>query len=73
MYGMQASPYQAVVVQPVVPAAAYPNANTVAVQLRSVPAPPPQPGDPMPRIRIPGYEVPQMAAADGFRPRSAMR
>jgi hypothetical protein len=39
----------------------------------AVPPPSPQPGDPMPRIRIPGYEVPQTASADGFRPRSAMR
>jgi hypothetical protein len=70
MYGMQASPYQAVVVQPV----AQPTApNTVAVQLRSVPAPPAQPGDPMPRIRFPGYEVPQTAAADGFKPRTTMQ
>jgi hypothetical protein len=73
MYGMQASPYQAVVVQPVAPAAAFPSSNTVAVQLRSVPPPPPQLGNPMPRIRIPGYEVPPTAVADGFRPRTAMR
>jgi hypothetical protein len=47
--------------------------NAMAVQLRAVPSPPPQPGDPIPRVRIPGYEVPQTAAADGFRPRSSMR
>jgi hypothetical protein len=46
--------------------------NVMAVQLRAVP-PPPQPGDPLPRVRIPGYEVPQTATADGFRPRSSMR
>ena len=46
--------------------------NAMAVQLRAVP-PPPQPGDPLPRVRIPGYEVPQTATADGFRPRSSMR
>jgi hypothetical protein len=46
--------------------------NAMAVQLRAVPSPP-QPGDPMPRIRVPGYEVPQTAANDGFRPRSSMR
>jgi hypothetical protein len=46
--------------------------NPVAVNLRAI-ASPPQPGDPMPRVRIPGYEVPQTANADGFRPRSAMR
>lgn len=47
--------------------------NAMAVQLRAVPSPPPQPGDPLPRVRIPGYEVPQTATADGFRPRSSMR
>lgn len=47
--------------------------NTMAVDLRSVPSPAPQPGDPMPRVRIPGYEVPQTATADGFRPRTSMR
>lgn len=51
---------------------AYPT-NPMAVQLRAVASPPPTPGDPMPRIRIPGYEVPQTATADGFRPRSSMR
>lgn len=47
--------------------------NTMAVDMRSVPSPAPQPGDPMPRVRIPGYEVPQTANADGFRPRTSMR
>lgn len=47
--------------------------NTMAVDLRSVPSPAPQPGDPMPRVRIPGYEVPQTTNTDGFRPRTSMR
>jgi hypothetical protein len=47
-------------------------AYPMAVTLRAVPAPP-QPGAPMPRVRIPGYEVQQTAMADGFRPRSSMR
>jgi hypothetical protein len=47
--------------------------NSMAVQLRAVPSSPPQPGDPVPRIRMPGYEVPQTATTDGFRPRSSMR
>jgi len=46
-------------------------ANSMAVETRAVPSPA-QPGDPNPRIRIPGYEVPQVAA-DGFRPRTSMR
>lgn len=46
--------------------------SAMAVQMRSVPSPP-LPGDPNPRIRIPGYEVPQTAAADGFRARTSMR
>jgi hypothetical protein len=83
MYGMQASSYQPVITQPVnVPpppayvalqSPTYAPTNAVAVQLRSVPSPPPQPGNPMPRIRIPGYEAPQTASPDGFRPRSPMR
>jgi hypothetical protein len=52
------------------PVAAAP--HMMAVQLRSVPSPP-QPGSAMPRIRIPGYQAPQVATADGFRPRSSMR
>lgn len=47
--------------------------NPMAAQLRAVPSPPPQPGDPMPRIRMPGYEVQQANADDGFRPRTSMR
>lgn len=47
-------------------------ANAMAVQMRAVPSPA-QPGDPNPRIRIPGYEVPQTATADGFRARTSMR
>jgi hypothetical protein len=61
------------IVQPYyTPTAPVVSANPVAVNLRAV-ASPPQPGDPMPRVRIPGYEVSQTANADGFRPRSAMR
>jgi hypothetical protein len=80
MYGMQASPYHPVVAQPVTPPpnvvaqsqyATQPT-NVMPVQLRAVPSPA-QPGDPNPRIRIPGYDFPQTAAADGFRPRSTMR
>lgn len=83
MYGVQPSPYQPVGAQPImipappanlmVEAPVAMSTNPMAVQLRAVPSPPPQPGDPMPRIRIPGYEVPQTATADGFRPRSSMR
>ena len=47
-------------------------ANPVPVQLRSVPSPP-QPGDPNPRIRIPGYAGQQTGTADGFRPRTSMQ
>jgi hypothetical protein len=46
--------------------------NQMAVELRAVPSPP-QPGDPTPRIRIPGYDVPETASADGFRARTSMR
>lgn len=46
--------------------------NPMAAQLRAVSSPP-QPGDPMPRIRVPGYEVQQANADDGFRPRTSMR
>ncbi|MCC7473791.1 MAG: hypothetical protein IT425_00220 [Pirellulales bacterium] len=46
--------------------------NPMAVQLRAVPSPSPQPGDPAPRVRFPTYDVPQ-SANDGFRPRSTMR
>ena len=57
---------------PLVQPAIAPPTNMMAVQMRAVPSPP-QPGDPAPRIRIPGYAVPQTAAADGFRARSSMR
>lgn len=46
-------------------------ANTVAATLRAVESPP-QPGDPMPRVRMPGY-VASQASADGFRPRTSMQ
>jgi hypothetical protein len=46
--------------------------NPMAVDLRAVTSPP-QPGDPMPRVRVPGYDTPEMASADGFRPRASMR
>jgi hypothetical protein len=45
--------------------------NTVAATLRAVDSPP-QPGDPMPRVRMPGY-VASQASADGFRPRTSMQ
>jgi hypothetical protein len=45
--------------------------NTVAATLRAVDSPP-QPGDPMPRVRMPGY-VASSASADGFRPRTSMQ
>jgi hypothetical protein len=47
--------------------------NPMAVQLRAVPSPPPQPGDPVPRIRMPGYDVPETAASDDFHARTSMR
>jgi hypothetical protein len=48
-------------------------ANAMAVSLRAVPSPA-QPGDTMPRVRVPGYDdTPEMASADGFRPRASMR
>ena len=71
-----ATPPQLAAGQPVfspAPIQLAPPTNTMAVQLRAVPSPPPEPGDPNPRIRIPGYDVPETAAADGFRPRSTMR
>jgi hypothetical protein len=46
-------------------------ANTMAATLRPVDSPP-QPGDPMPRVRMPAYEASQ-ASADGFRPRTSMQ
>lgn len=47
--------------------------NAMPVEMRAVPSPPPQPGDPLPRVRVPSYAVPQTATADGFRPRTSMR
>lgn len=47
--------------------------NVMPVEIRAVPSPPPQPGDPLPRVRVPSYEVPQTATSDGFRPRTSMR
>jgi hypothetical protein len=49
--------------------------NTQNVQLRAV-ASPPAVGEPVPRIRFPGYTATaqnESAAMDGFRPRSSMR
>jgi hypothetical protein len=46
-------------------------ASTMTATLRAVDSPP-QPGDPMPRVRMPGYEASQ-ASADGFRPRTSMQ
>ena len=43
--------------------------NTVAATLQAVP---PQPGDPMPRVRVPGY-MGTTVAGDGFRPRTSMQ
>jgi hypothetical protein len=50
-------------------------ANSQNVQLRAVASPPPAPGEPMPRIRFPGYTTTaqNVSAADGFRPRSSMK
>jgi hypothetical protein len=50
---------------PVIPA------NAMAATLRAVEAPA-QPGDPMPRVRMPGYVASQVSA-DGFRPRTNMQ
>jgi len=48
--------------------------NSMGVTLRAVPSPPPQPGDPTPRIRMPGYlEPPALSSPDGFRPRTSMQ
>jgi hypothetical protein len=46
--------------------------NPMAVELRALPSPP-QPGDPIPRVRIPGYDVPETAANDNFHARTSMR
>ncbi len=48
-------------------------ANSIGVTLRAVASPAPQPGDPMPRIRIPDYPAPPQVTADGFRPRTSMQ
>jgi hypothetical protein len=45
--------------------------NTMAATLRAVESPA-QPGDPMPRVRMPGY-VASQTGADGFRPRTSMQ
>jgi hypothetical protein len=45
--------------------------NTIAATLRAVESPA-QPGDPIPRIRMPGYVASQVSA-DGFRPRTSMQ
>jgi hypothetical protein len=45
--------------------------NTMAATLRAVESPA-QPGDPMPRVRMPGYVASQVSA-DGFRPRTSMQ
>jgi hypothetical protein len=60
---------------PVYPLAQTPQsipANPMAVSLRAVPSPA-QPGDPMPRVRVPGYDVPETAANDSFRARTSMQ
>ncbi len=45
--------------------------NTMAATLRAVESPA-QPGDPIPRVRMPGY-VASQTSADGFRPRTSMQ
>jgi hypothetical protein len=45
--------------------------NSVGATLRAVA--PPEPGDPLPRVRIPGYVSPEIATTDGFRPRTSMQ
>jgi hypothetical protein len=68
---------QAVAVQPngaaptTLPAPPLVPVNTMAATLRAV-EPPAQPGDPMPRVRIPGYVASQVGV-DGFRPRTSMQ
>jgi hypothetical protein len=80
-YPQQANVVSSISPQPSMPAVpAYPMVqspitlptNPMAVDLRAI-ASPPQPGDPMPRVRVPGYDTPEMASADGFRPRASMR
>jgi hypothetical protein len=43
----------------------------MAATLRAVESPA-QPGDPIPRVRMPGYVASQVSA-DGFRPRTSMQ
>jgi hypothetical protein len=50
-----------------------PPTNPMGVTLRAVSPPSAQPGDPMPRVRMPGYIDQQASAADGFRPRTSMQ
>jgi hypothetical protein len=47
--------------------------RSMSVEMRAVPSPPPSPGDPMPRIRLPGYVETAQSSTDGFRPRSSMK
>jgi hypothetical protein len=50
-----------------------PLVSTMGATLREV-ASPAQPGDPMPRVRMPDYVSPQqITTADGFRPRTSMQ
>jgi hypothetical protein len=48
-----------------------PPMNAMPVTLRAVPSP--QPGDPIPRVRAPGYIGSQVTSTDGFRPRTSMQ
>jgi hypothetical protein len=59
-------------VYPLAPAPLSAPTNPMAVSLRAVPSPA-QPGDPMPRVRIPGYDVPETASNDSFRARTSMQ
>lgn len=71
-YAPQPVPAQQFNAMPSTPAAPQPiPPNTMAATLRAVEAPP-QPGDPMPRVRMPGY-VASQTSADGFRPRTSMQ
>jgi hypothetical protein len=47
--------------------------NSMSVEMRAIPSPPPVPGDPMPRMRVPGYVQTAQPSVDGFRPRSSMK
>jgi hypothetical protein len=71
-YAPQTVPFQPNSAAPVAsPAAPIVPANAMAATLRAVESPA-QPGDPMPRVRIPGYVASQVSA-DGFRPRTNMQ